>query len=223
MTPDSRRSNQKPLPPRTLHASEEPTLRDIRTASPVRRLLPWMGFILFCTGVVFQAGRLVERLDPQPQHKPALLTGLLAADVARSAPGTASATREPHEQSSEMQKAMQAAADAEARARELEIQLATKSAELQEARLRAENEWLRAELERERSNKLEGKNLARVAETEADASADSPGAEVGSEPTSLSPPAVMDSPVSPEPPRPSSESEPPRPSEQPLDPEPTAP
>ncbi len=267
MTPDSRRSSHKPLPSRPLHVPEEPTIRDLRTESPVKRVLPWMGFILFCTGTVFQAGRLVERLDPQLQPKPALLTGLLAADVASSAPGTASATPEPHEQGPEKQraeadaeavrklmaerdqaqenarvawqkqveaevaariarvqeessqqkqleadelaqKAMQAAAEAEAKARALEIELATKTSELQEARLRAENEWLRAELERARASTRERQEPARVAETEAGASADSPGSELGSEPLSPSPAAVVEPPASPEPAQPSSEQSP---------------
>jgi hypothetical protein len=194
MTPDSRRSSHKTLPARPFHVPEESTLRELRTGSPVKRLMPWMGFILFCTGAVFHAGRIVERLDSQPQ--PALLSGLLGADVARSAPGTASVTPAPHEQPPEKQRteaealgklmaerdqaqenargawqkqveaevaariarmgeesslqkqleadelaqtALQAAVEAESKARELEIQLATKTAELQEARLREQS------------------------------------------------------------------------------------
>jgi hypothetical protein len=190
MTPDSRRGNPKPVSPRPLHVSADPTIRDLRTSerrtdSPVTRLLPWMGLILFYTGAVFQAGRLVERLDPQPQHKPALITELLAAEVVRNAPGTA-ATPE---------KVAQAAAEAEAKARALEIQLATKTAELQEARLRAENELLRAELERERASK----DTAKVAEAAEDASARDAGTELNPEPTPLPPASVMEPPASPEP------------------------
>jgi hypothetical protein len=206
MTPDSRRSNHKPLSARPLPASDDQTIRDLRTASraesPVKSLLPWMGLILFCTGAVFQAGRIVERLDPQPQHKPAIITGLMG---------------EPLESTAEKQQA-------EARARELEIQLATKNAELQEARLRAENELLRAELERVLSKSQEGEEPTTVAGATEEAPTDIPGAEPASEPTSLSPAPVLDPPALPEPQPSSSDSEAARSaSEQPPTPQPEAP
>ncbi len=85
---DSRRS-PKPVSPRPVEVSAEPTLRDIPippAEPPVKRVLPWMGLILFCTGAVFQAGRLVERLDPQPLPSRGALPGMLAGDLGRSAP-----------------------------------------------------------------------------------------------------------------------------------------
>jgi hypothetical protein len=272
MTPDSRRSNQKPFAPRSRPLSDEPTLRDLRTESASKRLLPWMGLILFCTGAVFHAGRLVERLDPQPQHKPALISGLLTANAAGTVATVASpaslapSAHEPSpekqqadaealrklmaerdqaqeaarvawqkqveaevaaqiarmgEESSQQkqleadeiaQRATQAAAEAEAKARELEVQLATKTVELQEARLRAENEWLRLELERERAGRREGKALAKAP---GEAPADSEGTGPESEPPSLSPTAVGEPLASPEPAQPPSGSEPSPPSSEP--------
>lgn len=266
MTPDSRRSNPKPFAPRSRPLPDEPTLRDLRTEPASKRLLPWMGLILFCTGAVFQAGRLVERLDPQPQHKPALISGLLAANAVGTVASPASPAPAVHEPSPEKQqadaealrkllaerdqaqeaarvawqkqveaevaaqiarmgeessqqkqleadeiaqRATQAASEAEAKARELEVQLATKTVELQEARLRAENEWLRAELERERASRQEGKELAKAA---GDVPADREGTGPESEPPSLSPAAVGEPLASPEPAQPPSGSEPPPPS-----------
>lgn len=269
MTPDSRRSNQKPFAPRSRPLPDEPTLREHRTEPASKRLLPWMGFILFCTGTVFQAGRLVERLDPQPQHKPPFISGLLTANAAGNAVAPTAAVPAAHEPSPEKQqaeaealrklmaerdqaqeaarvawqkqveaevaaqiarigeessqqkqleadeiaqRATQAAADAEAKARELEIQLATKTVELQEARLRAENEWLRAELERERASRQEGKELAKAA---GEAPADSEGTGPESEPLSLSPTAESEPSASPEPAPLPSGSEPAAPSSEP--------
>jgi hypothetical protein len=115
----------------------------------VKRVLPWMGLILFSTATVFQTGRLVERLDPQPQKQ----LGPLSAFVN---PNGARATPQQLEADETARKALRAAAEAEAKVRALELQLATKVAEMEESRLRAENERLRAELERARGPLPEG-------------------------------------------------------------------
>lgn len=254
MPPDSRRQSPKLLPARTLSA-EEPTLRDLRTLPepPAKRVLPWMGLILFCTGAVFQAGRLVERLDPQPPHQSALTPGQLAVGLTGGVPHLVPAAREPlpekpvvdaealrklmaerdeaHAQAraawqkqveaevaaqvarlgeaSSQQKqleadevarnATQAAAEAEAKARGLEVQLATKAAELQEAQLRTENAWLRAELERARGQKVEGLVPVKGAEAVEPPVAEGPRVEVQVEPPPPAPAAAMEAPASPVP------------------------
>lgn len=268
---DSRRSSPKPVPSRPLQVFAEPTLRDntpIPPAEPpVKRVLPWMGLILFCTGAVFHAGRLVERLDPQPPpSRSALLPGMLAGDVSRSAPAPVVAPPTPptlpsevlgklraeHDEAQELarqawqkqveaevaaqvvrlgetssqeqqletdelsRKATQAASEAEAKVRALELQLATKTAELEEARLRAENAWLRAQLVQERVGPQEAEAPAKEAEVAVAA----PEAEVPPEPTPpLAPTAALEPPAPP-----STESSPPAAqAEPPRTPEPTAP
>jgi hypothetical protein len=174
MTPDSRRS-QKPPP----YTPADPTLRDTRihsaltrSDSPVKRVLPWMGLILFSTATVFQAGRLVERLDPQPPQKLGALSALVNPNGSRAA--------QQLEAEETARKALLAASEAEAKVRALELQLATKMAEMEESRLRAENERLRAELELARTTPAEGE-------------------------TPLAPAAVIEPPGAPEPSPPSAE------------------
>ncbi len=175
MTPDSRRS-QKPPP----YTPAEPTLRDTRihaslprSESLVKRVLPWMGFILFSTATVFQAGRLVERLDPQPQKQMGPLSALVGPSGFQ--------TPQQREADEAARKALQAAAEAEAKLRALEL----KVAELEESRLRAENERLRAELDQARG----------MAPPEGEAATATTGTpEEGADP--LSPAAVIEPPAS---------------------------
>ena len=183
MTPDSRRS-QKPPP----YTPAEPTLRDTRIHAAlsrsepfVKRVLPWMGFILFSTATVFQAGRLVERLDPQPQKQLGALSALVGPNSLQ--------TPQQREADETARKALQAAAEAEAKVRALELQLATKVAEMEESRLRAENERLRAELDKARGIAPEGE--AHIVATGTP--------EEGSAP--LSPATVIEPPPSPEQPQ----------------------
>jgi len=187
MTPDSRRS-QKPPP----YTPAEPTLRDTRIHAAlsrsepfVKRVLPWMGFILFSTATVFQAGRLVERLDPQPQRQLGALSALVGPNTLQ--------TPQQREADETARKALQAAAEAEAKVRALELQLATKVAEMEESRLRAENERLRAELDKARGITPEGEAPMAATGTPQEGSA------------SLSPAAVIEPAASAEPPPPSPE------------------
>jgi hypothetical protein len=136
----------------------------------VKRVLPWMGFILFSTATVFQAGRLVERLDPQPQKQMGPLSALVGPSGFQ--------TPQQREADEAARKALQAAAEAEAKLRALEL----KVAELEESRLRAENERLRAELDQARG----------IAPSEGEAATGTP--EEGAAP--LSPAAVIEPPAS---------------------------
>jgi hypothetical protein len=223
-----------------------------------------MGLILFCTGAVFQAGRLVERLDPQPLPSRGALPGMLAGDLGRSAPAPVAPSLAPpapelppevlgklkaeHDQAQELarqawqrqveaevaaqvarlgetssqqkqletdelsRKATQAASEAEAKVRALELQLATKTAELEEARLRAENAWLRAQLVQERVGPREAESPAK----EAEVAVGTPGAEASPE---SAPTAALEPPASPSP-----ESSPSAPQTEPQQvPEPTSP
>jgi hypothetical protein len=188
MTSDPRRSQKPPA-----YAPSEPTLRDTRihsalsrSESAVKRVLPWMGLILFSTATVFQAGRLVERLDPQPPQKLGPFSALMNPNGPRP-------SQQQLEADETARKALQAAAEAEARVRALELQLATKVAEMEESRLRAENERLRAELDKARGIAPEGE--APMAAT------DTP--EEGSDP--LAPAAVIEPPASAEQPPASAE------------------